>query len=66
MTISYTDEDIAQWRRLSPEERLLAAEELWEEFLIKYPHRTQPFWKSFDSFEAFEQWRETQQDPLLW
>ena len=66
MEKSYSDQEIQEWLKLTPEQRLLEAEGLWEEFLIKYPNPRKPFWKSFDSFEAYERWLKEQRDPTLW
>ena len=66
MEPSYSPEEIAQWLALSPEERLLEAEALWNEFLLKYPREWKPFWKSFNSFAEYHRWLEEQADPRLW
>lgn len=63
-TPSYSEEEIKRWLTLTPEERLLEAEELWREFLIKYPHPQRHFWKSFDSFEEYHRWLEETGDPI--
>ncbi len=66
MENSYSNDEIKNWLQLDPEERLLEAEELWEEFLIKYPVKWQPFVKSFESFEDYHHWLKQQKNPLLW
>jgi len=66
MTGSYAKSDIKKWLKLTPEERLFAAEELWKEFLIKYPKPWEPFYQSFDSFEQYHEWLKEQKNPALW
>jgi hypothetical protein len=66
MTESYPKEDVEKWLKLKPEERLVEAEGLWEEFKVKYNRPWKPFSKSFSSHRALRKWLAKTQDPRLW
>jgi len=64
---SYSQAEIDRWLSLTPEERVFEGESLWNEFLVKNPQKAwKPFWKSFDSFEELREWRNQQENPVLW